>query len=72
LASDRFLGEWSSREIEAHIDGLARADGLDPVGGESVQRRGQQAGLFFGEDIGERAVVPARPAPSVRDLVASE
>jgi len=37
-----------------------------------VQRRRQQAGLFFGEDIGERAVVAARPATLVCDLIAPE
>ena len=52
--------------------GPARAYGLDPVGGEGVQRRRQQARLFFGEDVGDRAVVAARPAPLVRDLIAPE
>ena len=37
-----------------------------------MQRRRQQARLFFGEDIGDRAVVAARPAPLVRDLIAPE
>src|SRR5580700_11187945 len=63
LPPHRFRRDGVIVEIEAHVDGFARAYGLDPVGGEGVQRRRQQAGLFFSEDIGESAVVAARPAP---------
>ena len=38
LASDRFRRDGVIVEIEADIDGLARAHGLDPVGGERMQR----------------------------------
>ena len=72
LASDCFRRDRVIVEIEANIDGLARSYGLDPVGRECVQRRRQQAGMFFGEDIGDRTVVAARPAPLVRDLIAPE
>ena len=34
--------------------------------------RRQQAGLFFGEDLGDGAAVVAGPGPLVRDLVAPE
>src|SRR5712692_5106452 len=72
LATDRFRRDGVIVEIEANIDGLARAYGLDPVAGEGVQRRRQQARLFFGEDLGDCVMVAARPAPLVRDLVAPE
>ena len=70
--SDRLRRDRVIVEIEANIDGLVRAHGLDPVGGESVQRRRQQPGLFFGEDIGQRAVIAAGPATLVCDLIAPE
>ena len=72
LATDRFRRDGVIVEIEANIDGLARAYGLDPVGGEDVQRRRQQAGLFFCKNVGDRAVIAARPSPLVRNLVAPE
>ena len=72
LASDRFRRDGIIVEIETNIDGLARAYGLDAVGREGVLRRRQQAGLFFGEDVGDRAVVSARLSPFVGDLIAPE
>ena len=72
LASNRFRRDGVIVEIEAHIDGLARAHGLDPVGGERMQRRRQQAGLFFTKSLGDSAVVAARPAPLMRDLISPE
>jgi hypothetical protein len=72
LPPDGFRRDGIVIEIEAHIDGLARVHSLDPFGGEGVQRRRQQAGLFFSKDIGERAVVAAGPTALVRDLVAPE
>jgi len=70
--SDRFGRDGVIVEIEAHIDGLMRAHGLDPVGGEGVRRRRQQAALFFGEDIGDCPVITARPTALVRGMIAPE
>ena len=57
-------------EIEMHVDHLARADRLCPIGVEGVERQRQQAWLFFGESLshGTRAIVG--PASLVRYLVA--
>ena len=37
--ADRFRRDGVIVEIEAHIDGLVRTHGLDPVGGEGMQRQ---------------------------------
>ena len=72
LPADGFRRDGVVVEIEANIDGLVRTHRLDPVGGERMQGRGQQTGLFFGEGFADRAVVAARPAPLMSDLIAPE
>lgn len=59
-------------EVEAHVDGLGRADRNDRIGGEGAGGRGQQAGLFFGEGLGHRATVVARPGALMGHLVPPE
>ena len=71
-APDGFRRNGVIVEIEADIDGLVRTHSFDSVGGERMQRRGQQAGLFLSEDFGDRPMVAAGPAPLVRDLIAPE
>ena len=59
-------------EVEANINGLGRMHRLDSIGGERMQRGGQQAWLLFGEDFGDSALAAARPGPLVRHLIAPE
>ena len=59
-------------EIESDVDGLCRPHGTHEIRGDSMGGCGQQAGLFFGEDLGDGAAVVARPAPPVRHLIAPQ
>jgi hypothetical protein len=57
-------------EIETHVDGLARAHLLDPIGVEGVERQSQQAWPFFGESLGHGACAIVGPRALVRYLIA--
>ena len=70
--ADGFRRDGVIVEIEAHVDGFVRTHGLDAVGGERMQRRRQQAGLLFGEDLRDGAAVVARPAALMRHLIAPQ
>ena len=59
-------------EIEMHVDGLAGAHLLHPIGVEGVERKRQQAGLFFGKSLGHGACAIVGPAALVRDFIAPQ
>src|SRR6266403_1452912 len=72
LASDRLRRDGIIVEVEANIDGLVGAHGLDSIGGERMQRGRKQARPLLLEDFGDSEVIAARPAPLVRDLISPE
>src|SRR6476659_6371989 len=55
-----------------HVDGLAGAHLLDPIGVEEVAWQRQQAWLFFGESFGHGACAIVGPAALMRDLIAPQ
>src|SRR5713226_70430 len=72
LASNRLRRDGVIVEIEANIDGLVGANGLDSIGGERMQRRRKQPRPLLLEDFGDSEVIAARPAPLVRNLISPE
>ena len=56
-------------EIEMHVDGLAGAHGLHPIGVEGMERKRQQARLFFSESLGHGPCAIVGPAPLVRHFI---
>ena len=52
-------------EIEANIDGLVGAHGLDSISGERMQCRRKQPRPLLLEDFGDSEVIASRPAPLV-------
>ena len=59
-------------EIEANIDGLVRAHGLDPVRAEGMARRSQQPRLLIGKGLLDGAAILSWPAPLMRYLIAPQ
>ena len=57
-------------EIETHVDGLAGAHRLDPIGVEGMERKRQQARLFFGESFVHGPCAIVGPAALVRHFIA--
>jgi len=55
--------------IETHVDSLAGAHRLDPIGVAEMERQRQQARLFFGEGLGHGACAIVGPTTLVRHLI---
>src|ERR1700733_12092882 len=69
-APDGFRRNGVIVKVEAYINGLVRAHGLDAVGTKEVQRRRQEPRLFLGEELLDGVAILSRPAPLMRDLIA--
>ena len=69
-AADRLGRDGVVVQIEAHVDGLAGADGEPLLGVEGVGRQRQQARLFLLEGLGHREAGAAGPGALLSDLLA--
>src|SRR5438128_411248 len=72
LPPDRLRRDGIIVEIEANIDGLMGAHGLDSIGRKRMQRMRKQPRPLLLEDFGYSEVIAARPTPLVRDLISPE
>ena len=67
--SDVGVGNRVEIAVEADVGSLAGADDAHQVGLEGMGGQRQQAGLFFGPDVGDTAVGLVGVTPPVGDLV---